>query len=246
MTLWGYDLWSVTLAFARIGSLVMLMPGLGEAAVPARARLGFALLLSIMLAPQVAPAPDDVWGASGIMIGEIAVGLVLGGVARILMTGLATAGQIFGMETGLSFAQTADPTSSGSGQVISVFLGLMGIALVFATNLHHVFIRGIADSYQVFGVGKPLPVGDAADFAVEAFSDAFRIGLQIAAPVVVAGLVFRLGLGVLSRLAPSIQVFFVAMPLNIMGGFIILTLGLSSGMLVWLDRLQAFGAAGWR
>lgn len=246
MTLWGYDLWSVTLAFARIGSLVMLMPGLGEAAVPARARLGFALLLSIMLAPQVAPAPDDVWGASGIMIGEIAVGLVLGGVARMLMTGLATAGQIFGMETGLSFAQTADPTQAGSGQVISVFLGLMGIALVFATNLHHVFIRGIADSYQVFGVGKPFPVGDAADFAVDAFSDAFRIGLQIAAPVVVAGLVFRLGLGVLSRLAPSIQVFFVAMPLNIMGGFIILTLGLSSGMLVWLDRLQAFGMAGWR
>lgn len=246
MTLWGYDLWSVTLAFARIGSLVMLMPGLGEAAVPARARLGFALLLSIMLAPQVAPAPDDIWGASGIMIGEIAVGLVLGGVARILMTGLATAGQIFGMETGLSFAQTADPTQGGSGQVISVFLGLMGIVLVFATDLHHVFIRGIADSYQVFAVGKPFPVGDAADFAVEAFSDAFRIGLQIAAPVVVAGLVFRLGLGVLSRLAPSIQVFFVAMPLNIMGGFIILTLGLSSGMLVWLDRLQAFGAAGWR
>jgi flagellar biosynthesis protein FliR len=246
MALWGYDLWSVTLAFARIGSLVMLMPGLGEAAVPARARLGFALLLSIMLAPQVAPAPDDVWGASGIVIGEIAVGLVLGGVARILMTGLATAGQIFGLETGLSFAQTADPTQAGQGQVIAVFLGLMGIALVFATNLHHVFIRGIADSYSVFAVGKPFPVGDAADFAVEAFSDAFRIGLQIAAPVVLAGLVFRLGLGVLARLAPSIQVFFVAMPLNIMGGFIILTLGLSSGMLVWLDRLQAFGVAGWR
>lgn len=249
MTLWGYDLWSVTLAFARIGSLVMLMPGVGEAAVPGRARLGFALLLSIMLAPTVAPAPADVWGASGLVIGEIAVGITLGGVARILMTGLATAGQIFGLETGLSFAQTADPIASQNGQagqIIAVFLGLMGTTLVFATNLHHVFIRGIADSYSAFAVGKPFPVGDAADFALEAFSDAFRIGLQIAAPVVVAGFVFRLGLGVLSRLAPSIQVFFVAMPLNIMGGFIILTLGLSTGMLVWLDRLQSFGAAGWR
>lgn len=246
MTLWGFELWSVTLAFARIGALVMLMPGLGEAAVPARVRLGFALLLSIMLAPQVAPAPDDVWGASGVVIGEISVGIVLGGVARILMTGLATAGQIFGLETGLSFAQVADPTQGQAGQVVAVFLGLMGVALVFATNLHHVFIRGIADSYQVFAVGKPFPMGDAADFAVEAFSDAFRIGLQIAAPVVLAGLVFRLGLGILARLAPSIQVFFVAMPLNILGGFIVLTLGLSAGMLVWLDRLQTFGAAGWR
>jgi flagellar biosynthetic protein FliR len=246
MEIWGYDLWSMTLAFARIGALVMLMPGLGEAAVPARARLGFALLLSIMLAPQVAPAPDDVWGASGIVIGEISVGIVLGGVARILMTSLATAGQIFGLETGLSFAQVADPTQTQAGQVVAVFLGLMGVTLVFATNMHHVFIRGIVDSYQVFAVGKPFPMGDAADFAVEAFSDAFRIGLQIAAPVVLAGLVFRLGLGILARLAPSIQVFFVAMPLNILGGFIVLTLGLSAGMLVWLDRLQTFGAAGWR
>jgi flagellar biosynthesis protein FliR len=246
MTLWGYDLWSVTLAFARIGSLVMLMPGLGEAAVPARARLGVALLLAIMLAPPAGVAPPDIWGASGVIISEIAIGIVLGGVARILMTSLATAGQIFGLETGLSFAQVADPTQTQAGQVIAVFLGLMGVVLVFATNLHHVFIRGIADSYQVFAIGKPFPVSDAADFALEAFSDAFRIGLQIAAPVVVAGFVFRIGLGVLSRLAPSIQVFFVAMPLNILGGFIVLTLGLSSGMLVWLDRLQSFGAAGWR
>lgn len=246
MTLWGYELWAVTLAFARIGALVMLMPGLGEAAVPARARLGFALLLSIMLAPEVAGAPDNVWGASGQIISEIAVGLTLGGVARILMTALATAGQIFGLETGLSFAQTADPTQGQAGQIIGVFLGLLGVTLVFATNLHHTFLLGIRDSYQVFAVGKVFSVGDAADFALGGFADAFRIGLQIAAPVVVAGLIFRLGLGVLARLAPSIQVFFVAMPLNILGGFVILTLGLSAGMLVWLDKLESYAQAGWR
>ncbi len=247
MTLWGYDLWSVTLAFSRIGALVMLMPGIGEGAVPARARLGFALLLSIMLAPQVAAAPGDVWGASGQVISEIAVGLVLGGVARILMTGLATAGQIFGLETGLSFAQTADPMQGGQGgQIVSVFLGLLGTTLVFATNLHHVFLRGIVESYTTFAPGKGFSVGDASDFALSGFADAFRIGLQIAAPVVVAGFVFRLGLGVLARLAPSIQVFFVAMPLNILGGFIVLTLGISSGMLVWLDRLQHYASSGWR
>ena len=117
---------------------------------------------------------------------------------------------------------------------------------VFATNLHHVFLLGIRDSYTLFPSGKGFSVGDASDFALDAFGDAFRIGLQIAAPVMVAGMVFRLGLGVLARLAPSIQVFFVAMPLNILGGFIVLTLGLSSGMLVWLDRLQHYASAGWR
>jgi flagellar biosynthetic protein FliR len=246
LTLWGFDIWAIALAFARIGALVMLMPGLGEAAVPARVRLGFALLLSIMLAPNAAPQPDDVWAASGQVISEIAVGLTLGGVARILMTGLATAGQIFGLETGLAFAQINDPTATQAGQIISVFLGLMGVTLVFATNLHHLFIGGIRDSYEVFAPGKAPIMGDAAELALRAFSDAFRIGVQIAAPVIVAGLVFRLGLGVLARLTPQIQVFFVALPLNIMGGFLILALGLSAGMLVWLERLQTHAAGGWR
>lgn len=246
MTLWGFDLWSITLAFARIGTLVMLMPGLGEAFVPARIRLAVALLLSVMLAPQVAPAPPDVWGASGQVISEIAVGLVLGGVVRILMSALATAGEIFGVETSLAFAQLADPMGDHSGQAISVFLGLLGVTLVFATDLHHVFLVGIRDSYVAFAPGKGLSLGDASELALRAVSDAFRIGLQIAAPVMAAGLVFRLGLGVLARLAPTIQVFFVAMPLNILGGLIVLTLGLSAGMLVWLDRLQTYAVAGWR
>lgn len=240
MTLWGYDLWAVTLAFARIGAVVMLMPGVGEASVPARARLGFALLLAIMLAPEIPSAPPSLFGASGAIVGEIAIGIVLGGVARIVMTALATAGQIFALETGLSFAQTADPLLGQVGQIVSVFLGLLGTTLVFATDLHHVFLLGIRDSYAVFAPGRPIPVGDGADLALGAFADAFRIGLQIAAPVVVAGLVFRLGLGVLARLAPSIQVFFVALPLNILGGFVVLTLGLSAGMLVWLDALQTY------
>ena len=146
----------------------------------------------------------------------------------------------------VSFAQTADPTQGQAGQIVGVFLGLLGVTLVFAAGLHHTFLRGIAGSYELFAPGKPFSVADAADFALGGFVDAFRIGLQIAAPVVVAGLVFRLGLGVLARLAPTIQVFFVAMPLNILGGFIVLTLGLSAGMLVWLDRLQDYAQGGWR
>jgi flagellar biosynthesis protein FliR len=127
---------------------------------------------------------------------------------------------------------------------VSVFLGLLGVTMVFATNLHHLFLLGIRDSYRIFTPGAPFPVSDAADYALMGFAEAFRIGLQIAAPVIVAGFVFRLGLGVLARLAPSIQVFFVAMPLNILGGLVILTLGLSAGMLVWIDALQRYAAPG--
>jgi flagellar biosynthetic protein FliR len=245
MEMWGYDIWSLMLGFARIGALVMLMPGIGEAAVSPRMRLGFALLLSLLVAPS-APEPAELGQAIGLVIGEVLTGLMFGAGARMMMAALSSAGQIVGLETGLSFAQSYDPTAGQSGATISAFLGLMGVAFVMATNLHHLFILGVADSYNLISPGKPPTVADASEFALRAFSQSFRIALQIAAPVIVAGTVFRLGLGVLARLTPQIQVFFVAMPLQIMMGFLVLALGLSTGMIVWLDQMGDYARLGAR
>jgi flagellar biosynthetic protein FliR len=178
---------------------------------------------------------------AGQIVIEVLIGVMLGAAARMLMSALATAGQIMGLETGLSFAQVADPTAGGqSGQIFAVFLSTMGIALIFATGLDHMFLQGVAGSYDVISLGARAPVGDAAQLGLNAASASFRVGFQIAAPVVAAGLIFRVGLGVLARLIPSIQVFFVALPLQLMGGFAVIALGLSAGMLIWLDSLQQY------
>ena len=102
------------------------------------------------------------------------------------------------------------------------------------------FLLGVAGSYDVIAPGAPPPVGDAAQLALDATATSFRVGFQIAMPMIAAGLIFRLGLGVLSRLIPQIQVFFVALPLQVMGGFVVLALGLSTGMLIWLDSLSRY------
>jgi flagellar biosynthetic protein FliR len=244
LTLYGVEIWPVALLFARVGGMIMLLPGFGEPSIPARIRLGFALMLAIALAPSLAarmPDPaDTAWGMAGMVISETLIGVLLGGAARLLVSALATAGQIMGLEIGLSFAQTADPTMSGSGQILAVFLGLMGIALIFATGLHHMFLLGVAGSYQVIAPGAAPPIGDAAQLALDATARSFLVGFQIATPLVVAGLIFRLGLGVLSRLIPQIQVFFVVLPLQMLGGFVVLALGLSTGVLVWLDSLHSY------
>ncbi len=245
LTLYGVEIWAVALVFARVGAMVMLLPGLGEPAIPTRARLGFALMLAALLAPtiapQVPPPPDGAWGLAGMLIGELLIGVMLGSTARLMMTALATAGQIMGLEIGLAFAQTADPTMTQSGQILAVFLGLLGITLVFATGLHHLFLRGIAGSYELFSPGAPVPVADGAALALDTVSTSFRVGFQIAAPVIAAGLIFRVGLGALARLIPTIQVFFVVIPLQLLGGFVVIGLGLSAGMLVWLDSIQRYG-----
>jgi flagellar biosynthetic protein FliR len=246
LTFWGLDVFAVALLFARVGAMVMLLPGFGEAVIPARIKLAIALTFSLALSPLLAPElpkpPAALGDALGLLLIETAIGLMLGAVARMLMAALTTAGQIVGLETGLAYAQTTDPTMGQAGQVVSVFLGVMGVALIFATDLDHSFIEAIVGSYQAFQPGHAPSLGDSAEYAIRAAGDSFRIGVQIAAPLMLAGLVFRVGLGVLSRLIPQIQVFFVAMPVNVLGGFVVFALALSAGMLVWLDRLERFGA----
>jgi flagellar biosynthetic protein FliR len=244
LTLYGVEIWAAALVFARVGGMIMLLPGFGEPAVPARIRLAFALALAIALAPVLAeraPAPAaSAWGMALQVASETLIGVLIGGAARILVSALATAGQAVGLEIGIAFAQTADPTQTQSGQLLAVFLGIMGVALIFATGLDHMFLQGVAGSYDVIALGAPAPVGDAAELALEATASAFRVGFQIAMPVIAAGLIFRVGLGVLSRLIPQIQVFFVALPLQIMGGLVVFALGLSAGMLIWLDSLERY------
>jgi flagellar biosynthetic protein FliR len=224
--------------------MAMLLPGLGEPAVPARIRLAFALALAIALGPTLADRVPDAaqtaWGMAAQVVSEVLIGVLLGAAARMLIAALATAGQIAGMEIGLAFAQTADPTQTQSAQILAVFMGVLGVALIFATGLHHMFIAGIAGSYEVIALGVAPPVGDAAQLALEATSASFRVGVQIAAPLIVAGLIFRVGLGVLSRLIPQIQVFFITLPLQILGGLVVFVLGLSTGMLIWLDSVQNY------
>ena len=246
LTLYGVDLWSTALVFARVGAMIMLLPGFGEPSIPGRVRLGFALALAMAIAPTIAdhvPRPANTeWGMAGQIAVETIIGLIFGAAARMLMGALATAGQIAGTEIGIAFAQTADPTMNQSGQILAVFLSVMGVALIFATGLDHMFLQGIAGSYDVLALGARAPVSDAAQLALNTASASFRVGFQIAMPVIAAGMIFRVGLGVLARLIPQIQVFFVILPLQVMGGFAVFALGLSAGMLIWLDSLQSYSS----
>jgi len=244
LTLYGVDIWASALLFGRIGGMIMLLPGFGEPAVPPRIRLAFALAMAICVGPSLADrvpeAAATVWGMAAQIVSEVLIGVLLGSAARMLMSALATAGQIVGMEIGIAFAQTADPTQTQSGQLVAVFLSITGVALIFATGLHHMFLEGIAGSYDVIALGGEPPVGDAAELALQTTAASFRVGFQIAMPVIAAGVMFRVGLGVLSRLIPAIQVFFVALPLQIMGGLVVFALGLSTGMLIWLDSVENY------
>ncbi len=223
------------LVFARVGSILMLMPALGEQIIPARMRLGFALIFSAVLYPLVTPTlpplDADMLAVLGHLVHEIIIGLILGAITRLITLAAATAGSAIAFQAGLSGALGADPTNGGvQGALVGTFLSLLGATLIFATDLHHVALMAIRDSYMIFSPTQPILVGDAAEMVVQATASAFVNGVQMAAPFLVLGLVFYLGMGLLGRMMPQLQVFFVAMPATIWVGLALLGLLLAMMM----------------
>jgi flagellar biosynthesis protein FliR len=216
------------LVFARVGIIMMLMPAVGERATPGRVRLSIALFVALLLLPlvrdQLPTTLNNVPQILQLMITEIMIGITFGLAGRFLMSSLQTAGVLIAQQMGLSFTMTVDPTGGDQGQAATLgnFLTLLGITLIFAANLHHVAIAGIVDSYQTLPPGRLPPSGDAAQLLLHVAGSSFALGVQISAPFLVFGLVFNMGLGILSRMMPALQVFFLAMPATILIGTIIM------------------------
>ena len=158
------------------------------------------------------------------MVHEIVIGIVLGATARVTLSALAVAGSVIAQQLGLGFVTAVDPTQGQQGLLIGNFLTILGMTLLFATDSHHLVIAALNESYRIFSPGEVMPSGDVAALATRAFATAFKIGMQLSAPFLVFGLVFNIGLGVLARLMPAMQVYFVGVPLSIMVGFLIFAL----------------------
>jgi flagellar biosynthetic protein FliR len=236
------------LIFARVGTLLMLIPALGEVSIPAQLRLTFALAFTLVLLPLLSGTlpklPGDLVSIGVILLHEVAVGLILGGITRFIVSATQVAGSIIAFQTGLSVAQGADPSQSGiQGVVIGNFLSMLGVTLIFATDLHHLALSAIVQSYKMMSPTDPLMFGDAVEMAVRAISGAFVLGVQMAAPFVVFGLVFNIGLGILARLMPQLQVYFLAMPANIGVGLVLFALLLATMMGWYLTHVQTQFAA---
>ena len=227
------------LAFARIGAMVMLLPGLGESNIPVRIKLAIALLLTLIILPLHRQAYQvDLQSMAALivlMVHELVIGIVLGATARVTLAALQVAGSVIAQQMGLGFVQSVDPTQGQQGVLIGNFLTMLGVTLLFATDSHHLVISALYDSYTVFAPGEIMPSGDVAALATRAFTAAFRIGLQLSGPFLVFGLVFNIGLGVLARLMPQMQVYFVGVPLSIFAGFLIFGMVIVAMMGTFLD-----------
>jgi len=243
------QLFAGALVFARIAAMVMTMPGLGDQPAPARVRLAFALLLCLVITPVVYPVlpkiPDSLGDLAGAVLREVLIGLAIGAILRTFLAAMAVAGEVISISTTLSFAQTANPTQAQQNTTLATFLTLLAVVLLMAANLHHLFIAAMVRSYGLFPFGQPPPVQDFGRLAIRTVADAFALGIQLTAPVLIFSLIFNLATGLVGRAMPQFQIFFAAAPLQVLLGLSLLALSLGVMGTFWLDRyrnvVSAFG-----
>jgi flagellar biosynthetic protein FliR len=246
------SLFQFFMVFARLGSAIMLLPGFGEAYVPPRVRLVFALTVSAALMPMIAsrlpPLPAGLDRFVGLLVLEIGIGLFFGMISRLILLGAQSAGSVIALQIGIANALVSDPTTQQQAAITGNFLLALTVVLIFATGLDHMTLKGLAGTYAIFPPGVVPPLGDVADHAARIVADSFAVAIEMSAPFLVYGIVFAVALGLLARLMPTLQVFFIAMPMQLLAGFALFAVGLTAMMLFFLssyeERMSVFLGGG--
>ena len=222
----------------------MFMPGFQAGYVNGKIRLGIAVCLSIILMPilsnELPEFQKNFSQAIQIMIFEISYGIFIGIFMQILMAAINLAGNLAGQAIGFSNAQMFDPAFQQQSIIIDTFLTLISLTLIFVTDLHHLMISGIVESYTLLPAGSALPTGDLSESISQTINKSFIIGFKLGSPFVAFSIIFYVGMGLLSRLMPQLNIFFLSMPLQIyLGiGLVFLTLPV---IVVWFCRYYEEG-----
>src|SRR5215470_2306701 len=199
------------LVFVRIGSAIMLLPGIGDLRVPVRLRLTFAVALSAIVAANIGDripsAPDEFWQVAG----EVGIGLFIGTTAAFLMSILQMAGSVIAAQIGLGNALSNELFSVDQGASIGVALSTAGLVIIFTSGLDHLMLGAVVHSYDGLPVGKLTALGDLADSLTSTLSAAFAVAVQLSTPFLVLGLAFNFGLALANRALPQLPVFFVGL-----------------------------------
>lgn len=213
--------------FLRVLGLLLAEPVFGNRSVPIAAKVGLALLVTLVLAPVLPAMPAvEPASAAGVLIAiqQLVIGLAMGFAIRIALTAAETAGQLAGLQMGLGFAVFFDPQTSAQTAVVGQFVGLFAILVFLAMNGHALVLMVLAESFRQLPVAlAPLdPLGWRV--LVEWGAIIFSAGLLISLPVVAALLIANLAVGIMTRAAPQLNIFAVGFPVTLMTGFVALYL----------------------
>lgn len=238
------ELYKFLLIFMRVGAAFMLMPGFLSGYVNAKLRLSIALAVTVILIPILADKlpsiPAQFAPAFQMLLTEITYGVFLGIFMQMLYSALNLAGNITGQAIGFANAQMFDPAFQQQSIVVDTFLSIVALTIIFITDLHHLMLSAVVDSYSLFPIGSSLPVADFSNSLSQTLNQSFIMGFKIGSPFVAFTIVFYVGMGLVSRLMPQLNIFFLSLPLQIYLGLGLLFITIPI-MILWFTKYYEEG-----
>ena len=212
--------------FVRVAAILFAVPFLESRNIPTLIKVALALSVTWILLPRIDLTPPSV-GSSPVaftlgIASEVAIGLIIGIMVRLLFAGVQLAGQMAGFQMGFAIANVVDPASSLQIPMLSQFLNLFAFMIFLSLNIHYYFIKALVDGFEILPFWSAQFDGDLYQLIMATTADAFTIAVQIGAPVMVALLLTSVALGLTARTVPQMQIFIVAMPVKIILGLLFL------------------------
>jgi flagellar biosynthesis protein FliR len=238
----SFNLFHFGLIFARVSGALFVMPGISAQFVSVKVRLLLGLMIALVMLPTVSqnfpPYPIHPLELALLIGGEVFIGFFFGMLMATMLTAMNVLGTIIAFVASLSNAFSFDAISQAQGSVISTFFVNLAMVLIFITDMHHVMISAVVDSYSLFIPGALPPIGNFAEFMTRTVAGSFKIGVQLAAPFFLLSFAFQLSMGLISRLNPQFQIYFVAMPAQILLALLMLMFTISGIMMVFMQYYQ--------
>jgi flagellar biosynthetic protein FliR len=233
------------LIFARLAGLLTLLPAIGDERIAVKFKLYVCVFTTIVVLSSISHLMPNLTNSGSTIIyyiiSEALVGIMLGLCARILYTSILLLGNLISMESGLSAATIYDPTQKDQIMLFSSFINILFLVTVFSTDTHHSFFMGFIESYEKFLPGQFLDMGDVAETITRTVSQSFLLAFKISSPFLIIGVAILVAGGVLSRLMPTFQVFFVITPVQILVMFGVMFVVINKIIYIVIDSmLQVF------
>lgn len=224
----------------RISLVLFMLPIFSSRQVPQTIKaltvLALTTLLYLTLNQTIAPLPFDAGSLLRIAVGEIIFGTIIALAVLLVFAAFQLAGELISFQMGFSFAQVVDPQSGAQTTILSQWFQLFATLIFFSVNGHHIFLRAIVESFRTVPIGGFVLTSDTYQKVLFMSGQLFVIGVKIAAPVMIVLFLTQVGMGLISRLAPEVNILIVSFPVTIVLGFLFIGLSVS----VWGNSIEHY------
>lgn len=229
---------ALLMLLARIGPALLLLPGLGETSIPSFVKAGIALTLAILLLPIIdMPPPVEGIGLASVIASEMANGIWFGWLTRVLAGSLGMAGQLAADFAGLSNVLLPSAESGAQTTLLARLYEVAVPALILSSGLYRELLSVFVDFYRLIPAGGGTWAADQALVTVETVATSFGLALRLSAPFIAAAVAWNIGAGLLARLVPRLQVFFVVLPGQIGLALVVLAAIAIPLIAVWMEAV---------